>query len=161
MNLFSKNFGEKKKKIRKVTFYIMKNKWARVWYWIISNTSIACEDKIVSAGFEYVKKRFSLHSGKLTTSTKDIREGGRGGIASFLVVRLSFSFNNSIGHFRVAVNLIMKARLSAKFFIWKLIVLFPYEWKLIFIIKTTSFPGRPSQISYFLATCMFDQEVIT
>ena len=32
---------------------------------------------------------------------------------------------NEIGHFRVAVNL-MKARLSAKLFIWKL-VLFPYE----------------------------------
>ena len=33
-----------------------------------------------------------------------------------------------IGHFWVVVNLIMKARLSAKLFIWKL-VLFAYEWK--------------------------------
>ena len=38
-----------------------------------------------------------------------------------------------IGHFQVPVNLIMKARLGAKHFIWKL-VLFAYEWKLIFII---------------------------
>ena len=42
---------------------------------------------------------------------------------------------SEIGHFRVAVNLTMKARLSAKLFIWKL-VLFAYEWKLIFITKT-------------------------
>ena len=41
-----------------------------------------------------------------------------------------------IDHFRVAVYLIMKARLSAKLFIlWKL-VLSAYEWKLIFILKT-------------------------
>ena len=32
-----------------------------------------------------------------------------------------------IGHFRVALSLITKARLSAKFFLWKF-VLFPYEW---------------------------------
>ena len=36
-----------------------------------------------------------------------------------------------IGHFRVAVNLIMKARLNAKLFIWTL-VLFASEWKLIY-----------------------------
>ena len=41
----------------------------------------------------------------------------------------------TIGHFRVAVNLIMKARLSAELFIWKL-VLFAFKWKLIFIIKS-------------------------
>ena len=38
-------------------------------------------------------------------------------------------------HFQVVVNLIMKARLIAKLFIWRL-VLFAYEWKLILMIKT-------------------------
>ena len=37
-----------------------------------------------------------------------------------------------IGHFRVALNLIMKARLCTKRFMGKL-VLFAYEWQLIFI----------------------------
>ena len=44
----------------------------------------------------------------------------------------------TMDHFWVAGNLIMKARLSAKLFRWKL-VLFAYELKLIFIIKTLHF----------------------
>ena len=74
------------------------------------------QNRIVLAVFDYVstfkkKKRFSLHSDKLRTSTKDIREGEvREILHRFLVS------DNSIGHFRVALNLILKARLSAKFF---------------------------------------------
>ena len=42
------------------------------------------------------------------------------------VVQYQLRTKEFIGHFRVAVNLIMEARLSAKLFIWKL-VLFAYE----------------------------------
>ena len=48
---------------------------------------------------------------------------------------LRFCNKNWIGHFRVALNLISKARLNAKLFIQRL-VLFAYEWKLIYIMKT-------------------------
>ena len=55
-----------------------------------------------------------------------------------------------LGHFRVSLNLVVKARLSAKLFIW-ILVLFAFEWKLIFLIKnfTLSLSLIMSNLAYY------------
>ena len=61
----------------------------------------------------------------------------------------SCSVSSGIGHFRVAVNLIMKARLSAKFLLRKLVFIH-LQTKLIFIRK--AFALSPAFIMRFTAT---------